>query len=167
VLRKSLLIALATLPGLVAYANLSDTVQVSCAHYGQPINRQGNTYVFRIGKWTIFEWANPDTGKIGAIEYMLNYRDTKIGEAGYNELTRENIPGSYASDSLWKMTDYRMDSVLNNWFSTSESKDGVYYIEYGKSYTTNRKHFTAYLFIAFTSCKEQAATQWHTEGDRR
>jgi hypothetical protein len=160
---KSLLIFLSIVPFLAAYANLGETVQDSYAHYGQPINHQGNTYAFRIGKWTIFEWVNPSTAKVAAIEYMLNYQDTKIGEAGYNELTGENIPGSYASDSMWNVTGYRMDSVLNNWFSTSESKDGVYYIEYGKSYTTNRKHFTAYLTIGFTYCKQKAATEWHTE----
>ncbi|SRR6266481_1445212 len=162
-LRKSFLIVLSTLAGLAAYADLNDTVRVSCARYGQSINHQGNTYVFRIGKWTIFEWANPNTGRVGAIEYRLNYRDTKIGEAGYNELTGENIPGSYAPDSLWNVTGYHMDSVTNNWCSTSQSKDGVYYIEYGKSYTDDRKHFTAYLLIAFTSYKEQVATEWHTE----
>jgi hypothetical protein len=56
-----------------------------------------------------------------------------------------------------------MDSVLNDWFSTSESKDGVYYVQYGKSYTNNREHFIAYLTIGLTSCKQQAATEWHTE----
>jgi hypothetical protein len=161
---KTLLIAgLLASDGLTAYANLGETVRDSYAHYGRPVYHGDNTYTFRIGKWTIFEWVNPSTGKVAVIEYMLNSQDTKIGETGYNELTSENIPRSYASDSMWNRSGYRMDSVLNDWFSTSESKDGVYYVQYGKSYTNNRKHFIAYLTIGLTSCKRQAATEWHTE----
>jgi hypothetical protein len=86
---KTLLIAgLSASAGLTAYANLSETVRDSYAHYGRPVYHGDNTYTFRIGKWTIFEWVNPSTGKVAVIEYMLNSQDTKIGETGYNELTQ-------------------------------------------------------------------------------
>ena len=149
-------------PGL-AYAQLGDTLAETCAHYGQPVHHDGNSYSFRIGKWGIIEWLNPNTGHIEAIEYSLQVSDTKIGEDKYVELVSANVPKSYSDSALWNRNDYRWDTILNNWFCCSESKDGIYYIEFGKSYSENRKHFDAYLLITLKSCKDQAATEWHTE----
>jgi hypothetical protein len=81
----------------------------------------------------------------------------RITGVKYAEFCNENLPDYLKPDSEWNIGKYQ--TVNRHVFAYSESKDGNYWIEFGKDYTVSP--YLAYLCIGFTSSNERTKKEWH------
>lgn len=156
-MKKLILLTLALTNILVnkSWADLGDSIEQSYARYGKAAIHDNNSYCFHLARMAVSEWVNPLSNKVEFIAYFK--KGQKITKQEYAQICGENLPAYLVPDSEWNIGTYQTKNDHD--FADSKSKDGVYWIQFGKDRSSNP--YLAYLCIGFSATKDQATKEWH------